>query len=199
MLPNLTRNWLLCAVLALLLAPTLVVAFKEGDYISGMRRTRLGTEEMATEWKAFHSSQLPRFKVAREVVWNTLDMEQVNTLNNREFKLQLSFDRGLFQTSWIALYSYNPLLVLRRCDFVFIYSDSTIVDLKVYPEYTTISELQLEGGAIVFSYAWSEFGEHDIDTAYMYLFGFPALLALVFTFKILTGTKTGKTGRDLRA
>lgn len=122
--------------MCVLLFYTILDAFHPQKIVADGVNVDLLSQDYPTDWKAFPSSQLPRFKVARQIVWHKLDMEQVKSLNNREFKIQLAFERGLFQTSWIALYSYNPLLVLKRCDIVFIYNDGHIVDLKVYPECT---------------------------------------------------------------
>jgi hypothetical protein len=77
---------------------------------------------------------MPRFKIPREVLWRSLETEELKTLNNQDFKFQLAFDKGLYQTPWLTLYSYNPMMVLKKLDVVFTYSDSVIVDFKVYPE-----------------------------------------------------------------
>lgn len=79
---------------------------------------------------------MPRFRKSREVVWKALDTPEMTTLGNKDFKIQLAFDKGLYTTPWITFYSFNPILVLSRLDIVFIYSDSVIVDFKVYPDCT---------------------------------------------------------------
>lgn len=61
-------------------------------------------------------------------------MEEIQALNGQEYKLQLAFDRGLFQTQWFPLFSSNPQLVLKELDITFIYSDSVIVDVKTLTE-----------------------------------------------------------------
>jgi len=168
------------------------------------------------------------------VLWQMLDnQEELAALNQQEYKIQLAFERGLFQTPWLTLYSQNPMLVMSRLYIVFIYSDSVIVDFKAYPECafclpktslecarvlssrsnasvcsfgvfgcipdTTVSELSKEGGHIVFSFRWEEFGEHDPHAAYAYIFGAPLLLAGYFAFKILMSSPQAKGGRDLQA
>lgn len=62
--------------------------------------------------------------------------EQMTKLEGQEFKLQLAFDRGLFQTNWFPAISTNPQLVLRQLDITFIYSDSVIIDAKIETDCT---------------------------------------------------------------
>ena len=77
---------------------------------------------------------MPRFMIPREVQWSSLDSSEVQPLEGADYKFMLSFDKGLYETPWLSLYSANPLLVLKRLDIVFTYSESEIVDFKVYPE-----------------------------------------------------------------
>lgn len=62
--------------------------------------------------------------------------DQMDGLSGQEFKTQLAFDRGLFQTNWFAVISTNPQLVLSQLDITFIYSDSVIVDVKIQTDCT---------------------------------------------------------------
>lgn len=50
---------------------------------------------------------------------------------------------------------------------------------------TTISELQASGGEIVGTYQWVEFGEHDAQAAYLYLFGGTLVFAVFFGLRII--------------